>query len=263
MKQFKMFIQDVCKSLKIWRFWMHLGWEDVARQYRRSFLGPIWITLNTSIFIVVFGLIGAQLFSTNANEYLPYLCAGHVFFTALTSIMNEGCQTYIQAGPFLKQAPFPKMVFVLRVVWRNLIMLAHNVPIVFLVLGFTSGLTVIRFGWLLFGLAIFSVFSILMVSILGLVAARFRDVPMIVTSAMQIAFFVTPVMWRPEQLTTRAQWSVLLNPLAALLELVRAPLIGLAPSDSAVMLGVATVAMLLLVCCMLYTLARRRIVYWI
>jgi lipopolysaccharide transport system permease protein len=261
--QFVKVIDDLAESCLKWRFWVHLSWEDIARQYRRSFLGPIWITLNTTLFIIVFGLIGAQLFNTPATHYLPYLCVGHILFSFLSLAANEGCQAFMQAEPFLKQAPFPKFAFVFRVVWRNLLMLLHNVPVMFLVLALTSGLSTIRPLWLMLGIVLLVLFTVLGVAILGLVAARFRDVPMIVSSTMQIAFFVTPVMWRPEQLTQRAQLATQLNPLAAILELVRAPLMGSQPSNEALLLALATIGCLLLVCAGLYTLARRRIAYWI
>lgn len=263
MRQLELLLLDVKQSCRAWRFWAHLGWEDIARQYRRSFLGPIWITLNTGLFIIVFGLIGAQLFNAPVTEYLPYLCVGHILFAYLSLVINEGCQTFIQAGPFLKQAPFPKFSFVFRVVWRNLVMLVHNLPVMLLVLAFTTGLSGIRPLWLLLGLCILIAVSGLIVAILGLVAARFRDVPMITSSVMQIAFFVTPVMWRPEQLTERGRLAVLLNPLAALLEVVRAPMLGLAPSSSALLIASLSTLFLLGLCVLLYVLARRRIVYWI
>jgi lipopolysaccharide transport system permease protein len=263
MKQLLMLLNDLQRSRSLWRFWTHLAWEDIARQYRRSFLGPIWITLNMGIFIVVFGLIGSQLFKTQAREYLPYLSIGHILFSYLSLVVNEGCQVFIQAGPYLKQAPFPKFAFIFRVVWRNLLMLAHNLPVMLLVVAFGTGMGAVRPLWLLLGVAVMVIFSVLVVAILGLVAARFRDVPMIATSVMQIAFFVTPVMWRPEQLSERSQWAVWLNPLAALLELVRAPLQGMAPSIHALVVSALAIAILLCICTVLYTVARRRIVYWI
>jgi lipopolysaccharide transport system permease protein len=261
--QFRKMLVDLSLSCRTWRFWTHLGWEDIARQYRRSFLGPIWITLNTSLFILVFGLIGAQLFNTPTSSYLPYLCVGHLLFTCLSLTMNEGCQVFMQAEPFLKQAPFPKFAFILRVVWRNMIMLAHNLPVMLLVLAFTVGLGNVRLPWLLLGVGVLLCFCVLAVGILGLVAARFRDVPMIVSSVMQIAFFVTPVMWRPEQLTERARMAVQFNPLAAVLEMVRAPLLGASPGSDAIWLSLACIGLLAVLCLTLYTVGRRHIVYWI
>jgi lipopolysaccharide transport system permease protein len=75
-RQSKLLIDDVRGSFVSWRLWVSLGWNDIAKQYRRSFIGPIWIALNTAIFIVGFGYIGAQLFKTDLADYLPYFCAG-------------------------------------------------------------------------------------------------------------------------------------------------------------------------------------------
>lgn len=78
--QASLLCKDLIESLRSWRFWIFLGWNDIAKQYRRSFVGPLWIVFNSAFFIVAFGLIGAQLFKLPVNEYLPYFCAGHIFF---------------------------------------------------------------------------------------------------------------------------------------------------------------------------------------
>ncbi|MCM2252931.1 MAG: ABC transporter permease [Ramlibacter sp.] len=261
--QFELLKKDVLESARLWRLWAHLGWGDIRKQYRRSFLGPMWISLNTAIFIVVFGLIGAQLFSMPVDTYVPYFCAGHVIFTFFSSLINEGCQTYIASDAFLKQTPYPKMAFVLRVVWRNLIMLAHNLPIVLAVLWWAGLVSGVLLGWFIVGLALSAATATLVVALLGAVAARFRDVPMIVGSVMQIAFFVTPVMWLPQQLTERARLVVLFNPLAAFLELLRAPILGQAPRSAALVFAVATLVVLALLYLAVYLKVRRRIVYWL
>ena len=254
---------DVVDSISLWRLWTHLGWGDIRKQYRRSFLGPVWISLNTALFIVVFSLIGAQLFSLPVHSYMPYFCMGHVFFSFFSSLINEGCQTYIAAEAFLKQTPYPKMTFVLRVVWRNLIMLAHNFPVVLGVLWWAGLLPGVLLGWFSLGLALTVAAGILLVALVGAVAARFRDIHMIVTSVMQIAFFVTPVMWQPQQLTERAQLVVWMNPLAAFLDILRSPMLGQVPGASALWLATATLGVLALLYVALYLNARRRIVYWL
>lgn len=261
--QWRLLKKDMLESIALWGLWTHLGWGDILKQYRRSFLGPMWISLNTAVFIVVFSLIGAQLFSLPLQSYMPYFCMGHVFFSFFSSMTNEGCQTYIASEAFLKQTPYPKMTFVFRVVWRNLIMLAHNFPVVLGVLWWAGVLPAGRMGWFALGLVLTVAAGTLLVALVGAISARFRDVPMIVTSVMQIAFFVTPVMWQPQQLTERAQLVVVLNPLAAFLDLLRSPLLGQAPPDSALSMAAATLAVLIALCVALYLHARRRIVYWL
>jgi lipopolysaccharide transport system permease protein len=261
--QWQLLKKDFLNSLQLWRLWSHLGWEDVAKQYRRSFLGPVWISLNTVFFAITFGLIGAQLFKMPIEEYLPYFCIGQILFGYLTSLLIEGCQTFAAAEAFLKQTPYPKFAFALRVVWRNLILFAHNLPIAIGVLIWTGGLGEVRPLWFVAAMVVTTVCASLVVALLGAVSARFRDVPMMVASVMQISFFVTPVMWRTSQLTERAQMVVFLNPLAAFLDILRAPLLGVDTASS----SWATVAIVMLVLvvlyCTVFLAARRRIVYWI
>jgi ABC-type polysaccharide/polyol phosphate export permease len=66
---------------------------------------------------------------------------------------------------------------------------------------------------------------------LSIICARFRDVPQIVSSIMQVVFFVTPVMYLPAQLAQRGITVLKLNPFANLLEIVRDPILGVAPSQ--------------------------------
>jgi len=261
--QWSLLWRDIRESIRLWRLWTHLGWGDILKQYRRSFLGPIWLTLNSMIFIVVFSLIGAQLFSLPLGTYLSYFCLGHVYFSFFSSTINEGCQTYIASEAFLKQAPYPKMVFVFRVMWRNLLMLAHSAPIVLGVLWWTGLLWKVQLGWWVLGVALMVTAATLAVALLGALAARFRDVSMIVQSLMQIALFVTPVMWQAEQLTERAQLVVRWNPLAAFLELLRAPLLGRAPSSAALVMATAVITLLAVIYALAYVRVRRRIVYWL
>lgn len=261
--QWTLLQRDMVASVRLWRLWTHLGWGDILKQYRRSFLGPIWITLNSAIFIVVFSLIGAQLFNLPLDTYLSYFCLGHVFFSFFSTTINDGCQTYIASEAFLKQTPYPKMAFVFRVIWRNLLMLSHNAPIVLGVMWWSGLLGKALFGWWLLGLALTVSTATLAVALLGAMAARFRDVPMIVTSVMQISFFVTPVMWQAQQLTERAQLVVHWNPLAAFLELLRAPLLGHVPSSEAWALASATLVLLMAIYLVVYVRIRRRIVYWL
>jgi lipopolysaccharide transport system permease protein len=101
------------------------------------------------------------------------------------------------------------------------------------------------------------------VALLGAMAARFRDVPMIITSLMQISFFVTPVMWQAQQLTERAQMVVHWNPLAAFLELLRAPLLGRVPSGEAWFMASMVLMVLSVAFLVVYVRIRRRIVYWL
>lgn len=254
---------DVRDSIQKWEFWFYLGWNDIAKQYRRSILGPIWITLNTGIFIIAFGMIGAQLFNIRVEDYIPYFSVGHILFGFLSASLVEGCLVFPSASAFLKQTPYPKCAFVFRVVWRNLILLFHNMLVVTGILTWAGKLSSAHWVWFFFALCVTVVNSLLAVAIIGAIATRFRDIPQIVTSFLQIGFFVTPVMWRPEQLTERAQMLVTWNPLAAHLDILRQPLLGGEAGAASWLMAGWTLIALSITFVFVFLYARRRIVYWL
>lgn len=261
--QFSMLLSDIRGSLRLWPFWLHLGLEDILKQYRRSFLGPVWISINTAIFIGAFGLIGSQVFKIDVQTYLPFFCISHVLFLFLSQSISDSCQTFIAAGPFLKQTPYPKVSFALRLVWRNLLMLGHNLPIALIILLISGGVEKIQFFPFLFGLGFAAICGVLVACILGAICARFRDVPMIVNSLMQIALFLTPVMWQPSQLSPRGQLLVQINPLAAFLDIVRAPVLGQAVDSHSYLMAGLSFVLLLIGFFTVFLQSRRRLAYWL
>ena len=54
--------RDPVSALTAWRLWTMLGWNDIRQRYRRSTLGPFWITLSVAFFIVVLGEIYSRIF---------------------------------------------------------------------------------------------------------------------------------------------------------------------------------------------------------
>jgi ABC-type polysaccharide/polyol phosphate export permease len=261
--QVRLLLNDILSALVAWRFWCFMGWSDVAKQYRRTFLGPVWITLNTALFIVAFGLIGAQLFKYPADWYLVYFCAGHVLFGYFSALINEGSLTFISSDAFLKQTPYPKMAFVLRTVFRCSILMLHSAVIVLAVLWWSDRLAAVRWDALAGAVVLTVLAAIFVVAIVGGLATRYRDVTVALGSLMQVSFFVTPVLWVPDQLTERAQWVVHLNPLALFLDLLRNPLMGVRPEPTAWLAASAVVLALAVLFFAQYVVIRRRIVYWL
>ena len=261
--QVRLLLNDILSALVAWRFWCYMGWSDVAKQYRRTFLGPVWITLNTALFIVAFGLIGAQLFKYPADWYLVYFCAGHVLFGYFSALINEGSLTFISSDAFLKQTPYPKMAFVLRTVFRCSILMLHSAVIVLAVLWWSDRLAAVRWDALAGAVVLTVLAAIFVVAIVGGLATRYRDVTVALGSLMQVSFFVTPVLWVPDQLTERAQWVVHLNPLALFLDLLRNPLMGVRPEPTAWLAASGIVVGLAVLFFAQYVVVRRRIVYWL
>ena len=261
--QWNRMLQDVEATSAVWRLWLLLGWNDIATQYRRSFLGPIWITLSTGIFVFAFGLLGAQIFGQTAENFLPYFAVGYVIFIFFSSVITDGCETFSSADSYLRHGGFPKLMFPLRVLVRNLVLLGHNLVIILLVLLWAGLLGEVRWLQALAALLFCLPVAVCVVVILGCLSARFRDIPMMVRSIMQIMFFMTPVFWSAEALSERAAFVISLNPLALFLDLLRAPLLGQWVTASQWINAIGWLLGLSLMAVGVFLVCRRRLVYWV
>ena len=39
------------------QLWAHLGWQDIRQRYRRSLLGPIWISITMAVTAIALGIL--------------------------------------------------------------------------------------------------------------------------------------------------------------------------------------------------------------
>jgi lipopolysaccharide transport system permease protein len=242
--------------------WWTLAWYDLVLRYRRSMLGPLWMTLSMGITILGMGPLYGSLFKVDLAHYFPHLALGLIFWTFFSGIVAESCTVLISSGNYLKQGYFPISIFVWRSIARNLMQLAHHLVLYLPIVLWAD----IRLSWpvllILPALALAVANAQALGLLLGLVCARFRDVTQIVTSTMQLLMFLTPVFWLPESLPERAQF-VLINPFAQMLTLLRTPLMG-GTAAGAVWWGfLGWTAANLLLASLVFSRLRRRVVYWL
>jgi ABC-type polysaccharide/polyol phosphate export permease len=221
---------DLVDAVRHWRLVVLLAWQDVRQRYRRSMLGPLWLTVSVAVQIGSLGLVYGELFHLDLQVYLPHLAVGLTVWALFSTIINDGCLSFIAAESFLKQVALPKTIFPARVVLRGLITFAHDVVILVIVLAIYSPPPVLGVLLSLVGIAIFAFNGLWIGLLFGMASARFRDLPPIVGSVVQVAFFLTPVIWLPSAIHGRLAALLALNPFACFLSIVRDPLFGQSPT---------------------------------
>jgi lipopolysaccharide transport system permease protein len=256
---------DLIESVRFWRKWYLIGAQAVRQRYARSRLGQFWISLSYLIMVFALGAVYSRLWHTDIGRYLPFLATSIAFWNFISGCVIDGAGAFTAATPQINAEYQPKGIFCLSVIFRQMMFFFHNfIILIFILLYFHCPMS-----WT----ALLLVPALLLVVItaywlnmlLGIVCARFRDVPNIVQSIMQIMFFITPVMWIPQTLTqpdTRF-WLVEANPLAAMLDLLRAPLLNQAPT--LFQYGNVIVCSLLGwgLTAFVFRRCHRRIVYWL
>lgn len=205
--------------------WWTLAWFDVVLRYRRSMLGPLWLTLSMGAMIGGMGPLYSSLFGTELSKFFPHLALGIIFWGFFSSVVTESCNAFVGSSNYLKQGYFPISLFVWRSLARNLIQFAHQI-VLYIPVALWAGISLSWSVMLVIpAMAIAIVNAHALGLLLGLICTRFRDVTQIVTSVMQMLMFLTPVFWLPESLPNRAQY-ILWNPFAQMLDLLRTPLMG-------------------------------------
>lgn len=224
-------LSDITAAVRRYHLVGVLGWQDIRQRYRRSALGPFWITIGMAVMITTIGVVFGQIFKTPLYDFFPFLAIGTILWSFISTVISEGGMGFISSEAIVKQLPIPLFVHILRMIWRNLLILAHNIvifPLVLIAVGRPLEwvalvsipglcLTILNLGWI----------SLL----LGVLCTRYRDLPQIVTSVLQVVFYLTPIMWIPKLLTSRTgAYLVDSNPFYHMLEVIRAPLLGELPT---------------------------------
>ena len=241
-----------------------LGLQDVRQRYRRSKLGPFWITISMGVMIGMIGLIFGQVMNNPMHDYMPFLATGIIFWNFISTSVMEGATSFIDGQGMIRQLNLPLTMYPMRVIWRNIIILGHNLlilPIAMIVVG--KGVTWNVF-WVIPGFVVLTI-NVFWVSLfLSVLCTRFRDMPQIVSSLLQVMFYLTPVIWMPGALGEKTRMMLLdPNPAFHLLELVRAPVLGYLPSMINWGIGVGLAAFGLFISFLFFGQYRKRIAYWL
>ena len=254
-------VRDIVQGARTRHIWALLGWQDIRRRYRRSVLGPFWLTISMGVLVGALGTLYGVLLRVELADYAPFLALGFIVWTLISSVITDGCNAFISAEGIIKHVGLPFSVHVYRLLWRNLLILCHN-SAVFVIVAAIFGVWPGWAGLLAVpGLALLCLNGLWAGLLLGIVSARFRDVPPIVASVVRILFFVTPIIWMPELMPGRA---IVLdfNPFYHLVEIVRTPLLGKVPGLGSWLVALGITAAGWIVAFEFFRRYRRRIAYW-
>jgi len=257
-------VLDIREAFNKYHLFISLGWQDVATRYRRSRVGAFWLTINMSILIAVLGFVFGSLFAVPLDEFLPYLAIGLILWGFISTSIIEGCTSFVDVKDMVLQVNVPFSIHLFRIVWRNVIILAHNlliIPIIFLI--FEKPLTM-DILFLLPGFIILLVNLLWMMMILSVFCTRFRDMVQIIQNFMQVMFYLTPIIWSIDMLPERANIALLeLNPFYHLITLLRSPLLGELPAAFSIYFSLIFALIGWIVALVVFGRYHRKLPYWL
>jgi ABC-2 type transport system permease protein len=226
-------VADLRRGWEQRALWGHLGWQDIRQRYRRSVLGPVWITISMAVTAVALGILYSGLFGIELSRLLPHVLVGFIVWAFISGCISEGSEVFIANEGLIKHLPSPLSVHVYRLVWRQTLFFAHNM-IVYLVmlLVFPQPLkwTVV---YAIPAFAVLAANGVWVALTVGIITTRFRDILPITQSVVQLMFFLTPIVWIYDELVNNPDPAIAerarlaeFNPFLHFLEIIRRPLLG-------------------------------------
>jgi len=226
-------VDDLANGWRQRQLWGHLGWQDIRQRYRRSVLGPIWISITMAVTAVALGILYAGLFGNELSVQLPYVLVGFIIWGFISGCIGEGAEVFIANEGLITHLPAPLSVHVYRLVWRQVLFFLHNLVVYAVMLVVFPQ----HFTWP--DLSVFPAFALLVANgawaalLLGIATTRFRDLTPITQSIVALAFYMTPIVWTYDTLKASANPAIReraalieINPFFHFLEILRRPMLG-------------------------------------
>lgn len=217
-------------------FWAYGVWLDILIKNRRNRFGPVWLVMPTLLVMLVLGNIYAHLMGHAIPEYLPYLGVGYVHWRLFISVVNESSGAFTNYRAFIMDGRIRMTDYLLRLVARSMFHYAMGLLVVACFLAWSPATEVAMLLTLLVTLPLFLLNALWIAVVLSHLGARFPDIREMMGAVMMFAFLLTPILWYASKFpldTTRGQL-VRINPAFHLIELVRAPVLGVMPETTSI-----------------------------
>tara|TARA_R110002072_G_scaffold1029_4_gene8549 strand:+ start:358 stop:1329 length:972 start_codon:yes stop_codon:yes gene_type:complete len=269
---------DLWASLSNWTLWWRLALLDIRSRYRRTKIGPFWNVLSVAILVVALGFVYALLWQVPYTTYLPYFAAGYVTWVFITGTMNEHSNSFMAGANMIRSMTMPVTLHIVRPLTKNIVIFFHAL-IVYIVAAVALQYELENpFALLLapVGLVILSANLLWIGIVLAVLCSRYRDFIQVVTSVLQIAFFVTPIFWYRTELLQDVNGDGIseeqgladlilanLNPFYHMVDVVRGPLIGHVPEMTTYIVTISAAVIGLIFSLFILGRSRGRIAYWV
>jgi len=256
-------MEDLQGTIVGWRVWSFIAWNDISHRYRRSLIGPFWLTISMGMFVGALGILYSFLLHTDVHTYLPFLTAGFLMWNFINAVICDSASALTSVEGYLKQARMPKLGMILRMVLRNFIIFGHNF-IIFIVVALYFGVSLTGYSLLAIPALLVNIWGgVALAVVLSILSTRFRDMEQILLNLMQVAFFVTPVLWDPQRMPASLQLVGRLNPLTSFIDIFRNAMLGLPPSAESWAIAISACAITSVIALLFFARFRSRIIYWL
>lgn len=252
-------LADLSAALKLKSVWWALASEDIVDAHRRTMLGPVWPLLSYLLFVGTLVMVLGR--NQGPISFAAYVASGMLVWLFISDVLTMSVTLFTRESAFIKGTILPISVYVLRqstvIALRSFYAMLGAIPVLLYTgLEFTPALLSI-----LPAIAILLLTAPAVAVLLGVGGAYFPDLQFVVTNAMRLLMFITPVFWLRHDMGGILGFLYYWNPLTHYIEIVRWPIIqGTVPASSWIVVSLLT-AVLVATALVVLGKFRRQIVF--
>ena len=255
-------INDLVRGAALWRVWTFQAWHEMTARYKRTLLGPFWLAGQMVVTSLCLALVWGGLMGRDMKEILPYITGGMLCFAVVQFMFNEGPELFMGAGNTIKNHAYPFTYYIFETACKTLLTFGHNLIIFWIVCIICGNIAFPNWSFLI-GMPIVMVSVASWGTVIALISARFRDMRFLLPYFGQLMFYVTPIIWRVGDISTKRAYVAQFNPLYGLLEIIRAPLLGHVAPAHAWALAIGTMVTGVITWAVVFPPFRKRIAFWV
>jgi ABC-type polysaccharide/polyol phosphate export permease len=219
-------LKQGCSQPRLWRL---LAWRSLAKTYDRTVIGIWWIPLDVLFHFLTIGLVLSIVLGGD-GKYLPYFAPSFALWRIFTQSTIRGADLWNRSENLLRNFPLPKSLFLIQECGRAFYLFILKFPVA-IIIAFASGALLTTNIFLLpFGIFLFLINLSWIIVLFSLIGGRFPDFHRFLPSLMYALYIGSPILWQPERLGEKYQFIAQLNPIFHLMEVVRRPILGEAPT---------------------------------
>ena len=218
--------------------------RDFVTQYKQTILGPLWYIINPLISTVMYTFVFGRLanIGTDGIPFTLFYYSGTMLWTFFSGCFTDSSNVFITNANIFGKVYFPRLVLPINYVFSNsikiLVQFAMLLVFFFYHLAIGSPVQVswlvILFPLLILWLAAIGVGAGIIISSL---TTKYRDLRQLVTFAIHLAMYATPVVYPLSKIPERFQWVAFANPVCAPVELFRLWFFGAASVNNNMILS--------------------------
>ena len=229
--------------------------KDFKIRYTHSTLGYAWSVLNPLLFFLIYYFVFTTFMRFDVPNYPGFLLLGVALWNFFSEGTTNGAGALLARADMLTKTVVPRQIMVYSALMSAALTFIINLGVLMIVLEVTGtplGLPALLFPLLLIDLALLTLGAALFLAPLYV---RYRDVGYLWSIALQIGFWLTPIIYLDVMMPERWRWIVWVNPVGRIIgDSRRALIYGWWPAPRGLVL---TTVMSIAVCALGYGVFRR------